>query len=104
MRSQTVEALEIVEADLRAARSFYDSWRSDGSSYLQARFRETVSWIAWNPELFPRKHRFFRRAIIRNTYFAVFFVIEPDVTTIVAVLDLRQRPSAIRRLLTKRSQ
>ena len=102
MRSQPVEALEIVEADLRAARSFYDSWRSDGSRYLQARFHETVSWIGWNPELFPRKHRFFRRAIIRNTYFAAFFVIEPDVTTIVAVLDLRQRPSAIRRLLATR--
>lgn len=102
MRSQPVEALEVVESDLRAARSYYDSWLPDGSNYFQTQFRETVGWIEWNPELFTRKHRCFRRAIIRNTYFGVFFVIEPDVTTIIAVLDLRQRPTAIRRLLTTR--
>jgi acyl dehydratase len=61
-----------------------------------------VSWIEWNPELFPKKHRMFRRAIIRNTYFAAFFVIEQDVTTIVAVVDLRQRPSKTRGLVTGR--
>lgn len=31
----------------------------------------------------------FRRAIIRRSYFGLFFAIEPEVTTIVAVRDLR---------------
>jgi hypothetical protein len=31
----------------------------------------SIAWIEWNPELFPRKYRFFRRAVIRNTYFGV---------------------------------
>ena len=102
MKSKPVEALEIVEADLRAVRSYYDSWRDAGADYFQAQFRDTVSWIAWNPELFPRRYRFFRRAIIRNTYFGIFFAIEPEVTTIVAVVDLRQRPAAIRQLVKNR--
>lgn len=102
MRSQKVEALEIVEGDLRYARSYYDSWRADGGSYFQDQFRDTISWIEWNPELFPKRYKFFRRAIVRNTYFGIFFAIEPDVTTVVAVVDMRQRPAALRKLLRAR--
>lgn len=45
---------------------------------------------------------FFRRAIVRRTYFGVYFVIEPTVTTAVAVLDLRQDPRVIRSLVRQR--
>ncbi len=102
MRSQPVEVLEDVVADLRAAQAYYDSWRHNGSTFFLQQFRDTVAWIAWNPELFPRRYRIFRRAIIRQTYFGIFFAIEPTVTTIVAVADLRQRPGALRRLVKTR--
>jgi hypothetical protein len=102
MKSQRVEALEEVAGDLRYAQDYYSSWRLDGASCFKGQFDETVGWIEWNPELFPKKYRMFRRAIVRNTYFAIFYVIEPDVTTIVAVIDLRQRPSRIRRLVIGR--
>lgn len=102
MKSRRVEALDIVEEDMRYAMSFYDSWRSDGSAYFKVRFDETVEWIAWNPEMFPKKYRLFRRAIVKNTYFGAFYVIEPDVTTIVAVCDLRRSPKALRHLLHDR--
>jgi hypothetical protein len=62
-----------------------------------------ISWIEWNPELFPKKYRRFRRAIIRRTYFGIFFAIEPDVTTAVTVLDLRRDPKAIKRILRERA-
>ena len=58
-------------------------------------------WIERNPELFPPKHRFFRRAIIRRTYFGIYFAIEPEITTVVAVLDLRNDPRVIRSLLQR---
>ena len=99
MRSQPVEFLEFVEADLRYARAYYDSWKAKGADWFQQRFPEAISWIEWNPELFPKKYRRFRRAIIRRTYFGIFFAIEPSVTTVVAILDLRRDPKAIRRLL-----
>jgi hypothetical protein len=102
VRNRPVEFLEFVEDDLHYARAYYDSWKSDGAEWFQQRFRQTISWIKWDPELFPRKYRRFRRAIIRRTYFGVFFAIEPDVTTVVAMLDLRRDPKAIRRLLRDR--
>jgi hypothetical protein len=102
VKSQPVEALDIVEADIAYAMDFYASWRSDGAAYFKGQFDEAVKWIAWNPELFPKRFRFFRRAVIRNTYFGIFFVIEQEVTTIVAVLDMRQRPKKIRGLVTGR--
>ena len=52
--------------------------------------------------MFPRKYRLFRRAIVRRSYFGVFFVMEPTVSTVVAVLDMRQDPSQIHRILTER--
>ena len=102
MKSQPVEFLESIEDDLAYAYEYYDSWHPEGRNYFRGQWHEAVAWIEWNPELFPKKHRFFRRALIRNTYFAVIFAIEPGVTTVVAVLDLRQHPKAIRRVLDQR--
>ena len=102
MNSQRVEFLEGVEMDLRQVHAFYDSWQTDGVQKFQSKFRDAVAWIEWNPELFPRKYRHFRRAIIRKTYFGIYYVIEPAVTVVVAVLDLRRHPKTIRRMLATR--
>ena len=102
MKSQPVEFLELVEHDLRYARDFYESWKWHGAEDFTQRFRESVAWIEWNPEMFPRKYRQFRRAIIRRSYFGVYYVIEPSVTTVVAVLDMRRKPKTIRDLLEGR--
>lgn len=67
MHRQPVEFLEWVEHDLAYAQDFYASWLTDGAAVFLDRFLETVSWIEWNPEQFPKKHRFFRRAIIPQT-------------------------------------
>ena len=102
MKSQPVEFLEPVEHDLRYARDFYESWKWHGAEDFMQRFRESVAWIEWNPEMFPRKYSQFRRAIIRRSYFGVYYVIEPSVTTVVAVLDMRRKPKTIRDLLEGR--
>lgn len=96
VQSQPVEFLEQVEFDLIYATEFYDSWLTNGAERFLGRFRATVNRIAENPELFPRKHRFFRRAIISRTYFGIYFAIEPGVSTVVAVLDLRNDSRGIR--------
>lgn len=103
VRSQPVEFLEFIEDDLRYARAYYDSWKTDGADWFQGRLREAISWIEWNPEMFPKQYRSFRRTIIRQTYFGIFFAIEPEVTTVVAVLDLRQDPKGIRLALRARA-
>lgn len=41
-------------------------------------------------------------AIIHRTYFGIYFAIEPEVTTVVAVLDMRNDPWVIRSLINLR--
>jgi hypothetical protein len=102
VRSQPVEFLAFVEDDLRYAYDYYDSWLSHGSVWFRDHFRETVAWIEWNPEMFPKKYRFFRRAVVRRSYFGIFFAIERGVTSVVALRDMRDDPKEIRRLLLER--
>src|SRR3954452_6500923 len=102
MRSLPVEFLELVEHDLRYARTFYESWQFRGAEKFHEKFRETVFWIGWNPEMFPRRYKHFRRAIIRKSYFAMFYVVEPQVVTVVAVLDMRRDPRKIHSVLRSR--
>lgn len=99
VNTQPVEFLEYVEGDLRRAMTFMTRGLTNGGDVFFEKFRETIRWIEWNPEMFPRKYSHFRRAIIRRSYFGVFFAIEPEVTVVVAVLDLRRDPRAVRELL-----
>jgi plasmid stabilization system protein ParE len=102
VNSLPVEFLDFVEWELRHALNFYDSWKFDGAEDFYGKFRETISWIGWNPELFPRKYKTFRRAIIRHTYFAIFYAIETDAVVVIAVLDMRRDPRVIQTTLRLR--
>ncbi len=102
MKSLPVFALPEVEADLRAAMEHYASWRSDGEAHVRQKYDETVSWIAWNPEAFPRKHGPVRRAIIKQSYYIVYFIEEHDRTVVLAVLDGRRDPKEIQTVLKRR--
>src|SRR4051812_46454419 len=104
MRSLPLEFLEFVEADLRYARHFYESWQFEGAEKFHKKLRETISWIEWNLKMFPRRYKNFRRAIIRRSYFAIFYVIEPEVVTVVAVLDMRRDPGRMKSLVRSRTQ
>ena len=99
MKSLPVFALPEVESDLRAATAHYASWRSDGEEHVRQMYDETVGWIAWNPKGFPRKYGVVRRAILKRSYYIVYFLIEVDRSLVVAVLDGRRKPSEIRTIL-----
>jgi plasmid stabilization system protein ParE len=102
MRSLPVWALPEVEGDLRAAIDHYSSWRSDGAEHVRQKYEETISWIAWNPEAFPKKHGAVRRAILKQSYYIVYFLVETDRTVILAVLDGRRDPQEIRGMISRR--
>ncbi len=102
MNSKPVFALPEVESDLDAAAEHYDSWRADGRDHILCKYDETVSWIEWNPDLFPKKYGAVQRAIIKQTYYIIYFIQEAHQTLVVAVLDGRRNPSQTRRLLKAR--
>lgn len=82
----------------------YASWRADGAEHIREKYAETIGWIAWNPEAFPKKHGAVRRAILKRTYYIVYFVMERDHSLVVAVLDGRRQPEEIRSIVEERSR
>jgi hypothetical protein len=104
VKSRPVVALPKVEDDLRAAISHYSSWRAGGEAHVLQMYDETISWIEWNPESFPRKYGQVRRAILKRSYYIVYFLLEAYRSVVLAVLDGRREPSMIRSLLRVRTQ
>ena len=66
MKSKPVFALPEVEFDLHEAIAHYETWRVDGRSHILQKYDETISWIAWNPESFPKKYGEVQRAILKQ--------------------------------------
>jgi len=102
VNSKPVEALLAVTGDLKAAVAHYESWRLGGREYILQKYNETVSWIAWNPDAFPRKIGAIQRAVLKQSYYMVYFIQEPERTLVLAVLDGRRNPVEIRGLLGAR--
>jgi hypothetical protein len=64
--AKPVEALEIVQADLEYARSFYESWKPGGGEEILRKYFEAVEWMEWNPDLFPTKFGMIQRVILKR--------------------------------------
>ena len=102
MNSKPVFAIREVEQDLESAGSHYQSWRADGRTHLLDLYDETISWIEWNPDLFPKRFGSIQRAILKRSYYIVYFIQEQRRTVVLAVLDARRKPSEIRTILARR--
>jgi hypothetical protein len=102
VNSKPVEALLAVAGDLKAAVAHYESWRLGGREYILQKYHETISWIAWNPDAFPRKIGAVQRAVLKQSYYMVYFVQESERSLVLAVLDGRRNPAEIRGLVNFR--
>ena len=102
MNSKPVDALTVVTEDLKNAAAQYQSWRSDGAEHILKKYDETVSWIAWNPGLFPRKFGSVQKAILKQSYYIVYFIQESKRSLVLAVLDGRRSPAEIREIVSTR--
>jgi len=102
VNSKPAEALPEVADDLIAAIQHYQSWRSDGQEHLLQKYEETVSWIAWNPDLFPHKFGSVQRVVLKQSYYIVYFVQEAARSVVIAVLDGRDDPVKRSRLIRRR--
>jgi plasmid stabilization system protein ParE len=104
MTTKALVALPEVAGDLRAAMTHYLSWRLDGSQHLLRKYEETIDLIARNPGVFPPKQGELRRAILRQSYYLVYFLLEPDRILVLAVLDGRRNPQQIQAIVAQRKQ
>ena len=102
MKGKPVEALGEVAEDLKSAAEHYQSWREDGREHILQKYDETVSQIARNPESFPRKFGFVQRAILKQSYYLVYFMQEAERCLVLAVLDGRRNPYELVRIVNFR--
>lgn len=72
--------------------------------HILRKYDETVSWIALNPDQFPRcRFGGIRRAILKESYYIVYFLNEANRSLVLAVLDGRRKPTVIKRMLQLRA-
>jgi plasmid stabilization system protein ParE len=103
MKNLPMVALPEVEGDLGEAMAHYASWRSDGAAHVLGRYEKTVKEIGGNPESFPQRYGAVRRAILKRSYYIVYFIAETERVLVLAVLDGRRDPEEIRRMLKGRT-
>ena len=75
-----------------------------GLEHIRVKYDETVAGIGRNPDAFPKKHGDVRRALLKRSYYVVYFVEEPDRSVVVAVLDARRDPQEIRDIVEERKK
>ena len=80
------------KADLAEAFDWYESRRRGlGSEYL-AEVARVLESVERNPEAYPIVHGQTRRALVRRFPYAVFYVVDPALVAVTAVMHGRRDP------------
>jgi|SRR5215207_5648844 len=81
-------------ADIESAAAWYEDRRAGlGGEFLRA-VRAALAAIERNPLQFGSARHDVRRAIVRRFPYALFFVADPEVISILACLHVRRDPQA----------
>lgn len=81
------------ELDGLEAASWYDGEREGLGTDFLAELRATFTRIEEGPLRFPLVFQDFRRAILHRFPFGVFFIVEADIATVLAITHLHRHPS-----------
>lgn len=83
---------EAAESDLHEAFDWYESQLSGLGDRLLTHVQKSLDSISENPSMFPRIHRETRRALVHRFPFAIYFIIDPEIIDVVAVLHTKRHP------------
>jgi toxin ParE1/3/4 len=84
------------EVDAFEAASWYEREREGLGSAFLARLRRTFARIETQPLQFPQVTADIRRALVGRFPFGVFFVVEEQTATVIAIMHLHRHPSSWR--------
>ena len=80
------------ELDALEAAWWYDGEREGLGAEFVAELRATFAHVEEGPLRFPLVFREFRRAILRRFPFGVFFIVEGELATVLAITHLHRNP------------
>lgn len=81
------------ELDALEAALWYDGEREGLGAEFLAELRATFARVEDGPLRFPLVFREFRRAILHRFPFGVFFIVEGELATVVAITHLHRHPN-----------
>ena len=87
------------DADIQTAFEFYEEIQAGRGEVFMRHLDAALSLLRQHPEIAPVYEGRYRRMLIRDFPYGVFYEVQPNRIIIGAVMDLRQDPEAIRRKL-----
>ncbi len=99
MKSYRLLVRSCAERDIAAAIAGYDAIANGLGAMFLMRTEAAIAAIRRAPEGFRKSHGEYRHLVLRRFPYGVFYVLDGQSISIVAVLNLRQDPTAIRATL-----
>lgn len=87
------------ELDIQAAFNRYEGFQPGRGEVFMRHLDAVLTHIRQHPELAPVYGEVYRRRLIRDFPYGVFYQVQPKRVIVAAIIDLRQDPQAIRRRL-----
>jgi hypothetical protein len=98
---KSVVILRRAHADLEKGREFYELREAGLGNYFVASLYDDIVSLASLHGFHPQRHGYLR-LLARRFPFGIYYRISGDVVYVAAVIDLRARPSSIKREIKKR--
>jgi len=87
------------ELDIQAAFNCYEDFQEGRGEVFMRHLDAAFTLMRQHPEIAPFYGEAYRRMLIRDFPYGVFYQVQSKRVIVAAVLDLRQDPAAIRRKL-----
>jgi hypothetical protein len=102
MKNNKVILLDEAVADLEVGRNFYDAQEEGIGAYFVTSLLSDITSLNLYTGIHPI-HFDLHRMLSKRFPFAVYYDLVSDLTRVVAVLDMRQNPKSIRKVLKARN-
>ena len=96
-----IELVLLLQADLdiQAAFERYEDYQQGRGEVFMRQLDAALGLLRHHPEIAPVYARPYRRMLMREFPYGIFYEAQPSRIVVTAIMDLRQAPQAIRRKL-----
>ena len=89
--------LQQADVDVQAAFDRYEDYQEGPGELFMRHLDAAFTLLRRNPEMAPPYAGSYRRMLVRDFPYGIFYSVQPSRLVVVAVMDLRQDPETIRR-------
>jgi plasmid stabilization system protein ParE len=87
------------DSDIQAGFNRYEEFQTGRGELFLRHVDVAFELILQNPQIGPVYKNLYRRMLVREFPYGIFYQIQPTRIVVVAIIDLRQHLSAIRKIL-----